>query len=109
MTPWRIPDRDNAVSPANAAALANEEVLTVTALEAMWAAGGKFAEDGEVAQNENKTSVQPAPNDVIDLERPATAAHHGDIVLTEWAGSRRPGSPRPTTPGVRNRRNCARP
>ena len=71
------------VEAANAAALANEEFLTVTALEAMWAAGGKFAENGEVAQNEDKTAVQLEPNDVIGLQRLTAAAHHGDIVLTD--------------------------
>lgn len=76
------------VEAANAAALANEEVLTVTALEAMWAAGGKaFDENGGVAQNEDKTAVQLSANDVVGLEKLAAAAYDDDIVVTSEARS----------------------
>ncbi|MEV8439628.1 extracellular solute-binding protein [Actinosynnema sp. NPDC051121] len=72
------------VEAANAAALANEEVLTVTALEAMWAAGGKaFDENGGVAQNEDKTSVELGANDVVGLEKLAAAAYDDDVVTRE--------------------------
>ncbi|MFD1152064.1 extracellular solute-binding protein [Saccharothrix hoggarensis] len=71
------------VDAANAAALANEEILTVVALEAMWAAGGKaFGENGDVAQNEDKTAVQLGAGDEIGLERLAAAAHDDDVVVT---------------------------
>ncbi|WP_181320159.1 extracellular solute-binding protein [Saccharothrix carnea] len=72
------------VEAANAAALANEEILTVTALEAMWAAGGKtFGENGDVAQNEDKTTVQLGANDEIGLGRLAAAAHDDNVVVTD--------------------------
>jgi multiple sugar transport system substrate-binding protein len=76
------------VEAANAAALANEEILTVMALEAMWAAGGKaFDENGGVAQNEDKTAVQLDAGDVIGLERLAATAYDDNIVVTEEARS----------------------
>ncbi|WP_211363400.1 extracellular solute-binding protein [Saccharothrix saharensis] len=76
------------VDAANAAPLANEEILTVMALEAMWAAGGKaFGENGDVAQNEDKTSVQLGAGDEIGLRELAAAAHDDRVVVTAEARS----------------------
>jgi multiple sugar transport system substrate-binding protein len=72
-----------AVNAANAAALKDEEILTVVALEAMWAAEGKtFDAKGHVAQNEDKTSVQLGPGDERGLKRLVDAARNDDIVIT---------------------------
>lgn len=74
--------RTGTIQSATAAQLANEEVLTVSALEAMLAAGSEIvSEDGVVLQN----------GDVVEFDRGAlaalrdlaTAAHDQDIVLPD--------------------------
>ncbi|WP_367138464.1 extracellular solute-binding protein [Saccharothrix sp. HUAS TT1] len=76
------------VEAANAAQLADEEILTVTALEAMWAAGGEaFSAKGTVTQNEDKTAVQLDSADRSGIDLLVAASHDSDIVLTEEARS----------------------
>ncbi|GAA3002026.1 ABC transporter substrate-binding protein [Actinokineospora diospyrosa] len=72
------------VVAANAAQLANEEMLTVTALEAMWAAGGQaVAPNGEVSLNAEETEVAFSREDLRAIEKLAVAASDPDLVLTE--------------------------
>jgi multiple sugar transport system substrate-binding protein len=72
------------VKAANAAQLADEEVLTVTALEAMWAAGGNLVtEAGDLSLNEDKSEVYLSPEDLKGIQNLAVASKDPDIVLTE--------------------------
>jgi len=72
------------VKAANAAQLANEEVLTVTALEAIWAAGGKMVTaTGDLTLNEDKSEVALSAEDLKGIENLAIASKDSDIVLTE--------------------------
>ncbi|MBB5801640.1 multiple sugar transport system substrate-binding protein [Saccharothrix ecbatanensis] len=72
------------VEAANAASLDDEEILTVVALEAMWAAGGEaFGRDGEVARNADESAVELGPADLTGIERLVAASRDPDIVLDE--------------------------
>lgn len=67
---------------ANAAQLAREEILTVTALEAMWAAGSEVVNrSGEVSLNEDKSEVVFDSNALAALRDLAAAADDPGIVL----------------------------
>jgi multiple sugar transport system substrate-binding protein len=67
---------------ANAAQLAREEILTVTALEAMWAAGGEVVNrSGEVSLNEDKSEVVFDSSALVALRDLAAAADDPGIVL----------------------------
>lgn len=70
------------VEAANAAALDDEEILTVVALEAMWAAGGEaFSRNGQVARNADESAVELGPADLEGIERLAKASRDPAIVL----------------------------
>ncbi|MCS7484722.1 extracellular solute-binding protein [Umezawaea endophytica] len=72
------------VKAANAAQLADEEVLTVTALEAIWAAGGKMVTvNGDLTLNPDGTEVALGAEDLKGIENLALAAKDPDLVLTE--------------------------
>jgi multiple sugar transport system substrate-binding protein len=72
------------IKAANAAQLANEEVLTVTALEAMWAAGGRMVtESGDLTLNEQENEVYLSAEDLKGIENLALASKDADLVLTE--------------------------
>jgi multiple sugar transport system substrate-binding protein len=72
------------IKAANAAQLADEEVLTVTALEAIWAAGGRMVtESGDLTLNEEENEVHLSPADLKGIENLAIAAKDADLVLTE--------------------------
>ncbi|WP_133900827.1 extracellular solute-binding protein [Actinophytocola oryzae] len=67
---------------ANAAQLENEEVLTVTALEAMWAAGGEVVNtDGQPVFNHREIAFDD--NARLGLEKLATAYHDRSITHSE--------------------------
>jgi multiple sugar transport system substrate-binding protein len=72
------------IKAANAAQLADEEVLTVTALEAIWAAGGKMVtESGDLTLNEQENEVYLSAEDLKGIENLAIASKDADVVLTE--------------------------
>lgn len=76
------------VEAANAAQLDDEEILTITALEAMWAEGGEaFGKDGQVALNEDGTAVEFGAGDLAGIRNLAAAYHDPGIVLTGEARS----------------------
>jgi len=71
---------------ANAAQLADEEVLTITALEAIWAAGGEVvSKNGQVLLNPDGTSVHFDQADLTGIGKLATASHDSDILLKDEA------------------------
>ncbi|HEX6344669.1 extracellular solute-binding protein [Umezawaea sp.] len=72
------------IKAANAAQLADEEVLTITALEAIWAAGGKMVTDsGDLTLNTDENEVYLSAEDLKGIENLAIAAKDTDLVLTE--------------------------
>ncbi|SDD35621.1 extracellular solute-binding protein [Actinokineospora iranica] len=76
--------RTPGVAAANAAQLANEEVLTVTAFEAIWAAGGEVVDKtGQVLHNPDKSEVYFGQADLKGIANLAAASRDPDIVLTE--------------------------
>jgi multiple sugar transport system substrate-binding protein len=73
---------------ANAAQLGDAEVLTVAALEAIWAAGGGvITQDGKVSQDPDR-SVAFGSSDRTGITKLATASHDSDLVLTGEDGAR---------------------
>ena len=72
------------IKAANAAQLADEEVLTVTALEAIWAAGGKMVtSSGDLTLNQDENEVYLSAEDLKGIENLAIASKDPDLVLTE--------------------------
>jgi len=72
------------IKAANAAQLADEEVLTVTAMEAIWAAGGELVtESGDLVLNKDGTEAYLSPEDLKGIENLAIASKDPDVVLTE--------------------------
>lgn len=68
------------VEAANAAQLADEEMLTVTALEAIWAAGGQVVTNGQVVLNANSSAVDFSVSDRKGIDKLAAAAANRDVV-----------------------------
>jgi multiple sugar transport system substrate-binding protein len=75
---------DPHIEAANAAQLApDDEMLTITALEAIWAAGGRVVgPNGQAALTSDGSEVEFGPVDLMGLQNLAAAAHDSDIVLT---------------------------
>jgi multiple sugar transport system substrate-binding protein len=69
---------------ANAAQLApNDEMLTVTAFEAIWAAGGQLvAPNGQLLLTPDGSKVAFSNADKAGIKKLAAAAHDSDITLT---------------------------
>jgi len=72
------------IESANAAQLAaDDEMLTITALEAIWAAGGRVVgTNGQAALTSDRTSVDFTPADLSGIEKLAAASRDPDLVLT---------------------------
>lgn len=69
---------------ANAAQLTDEEVLVVTAFEAMWAAGGDVVnEDGHPVFNEGRDEIVFDPSALDGLANLATAYRNGGAFLPD--------------------------
>lgn len=68
---------------ANAAQLSvTDEMLTITALEAIWAAGGRMvAPNGQVTLTPNQQEVEFGPEDRAAIKNLAAAANDPDLVL----------------------------
>jgi multiple sugar transport system substrate-binding protein len=72
------------IEAANAAQLDEEEVLTVNALEAMWAAGGEVVnESGRVVLNADLSEVVFDTNALAGLKDLAAASQDPDITLSD--------------------------
>jgi multiple sugar transport system substrate-binding protein len=73
------------IEAANAAQLAPEdEMLTITALEAIWAAGGRLiGPNGQPALTADRSRVDFGPADLAGIENLATASRDPDLVLTK--------------------------
>jgi ABC-type glycerol-3-phosphate transport system substrate-binding protein len=72
------------IKAANAAQLADEEILTITALEAIWAAGGRMVtENGDLTLTKDENEVYLSAEDLKGIENLAIAVKDADLVLTE--------------------------
>ncbi|MGW5053618.1 extracellular solute-binding protein [Actinokineospora sp. NPDC004072] len=75
------------VEAANAAQLADEEVLTITAMEAMLAADGTFvAANGQVPLTPDRSQVAFSRADLAAVEKLAAAADDSRTVLVDRGG-----------------------
>lgn len=72
------------IEAANAAQLSpDDEMLTITALEAIWAAGGRVVgPNGQAALTADGSEVEFGPVELAGLRKLADAAHDPDLVLT---------------------------
>jgi multiple sugar transport system substrate-binding protein len=71
----------HAIEAADAAQLGDEEMLTITALEAIWAAGGRVVGgNGQVLLNPNGTAVDFGVAERRGIEKLAAAARNRDVV-----------------------------
>lgn len=72
------------IEAANAAQLsADDEMLTVTTMEAIWAAGGlSLGTNGQPTLTSNRTAVAFGPADELALQKLAAAVSDPDVVLT---------------------------
>jgi multiple sugar transport system substrate-binding protein len=72
------------VQAASAAQWSNEEILTVNALEAMWAAGGEVVtRDGRLVQNEDTSAVEFDDGALDGLRKLARAYNDREISLLD--------------------------
>jgi multiple sugar transport system substrate-binding protein len=69
---------------ANAAQLGvDDEMLTITALEAIWAVDGRVVgHNGQPALTSDRSEVEFGPNDLMGLKKLADASRDADLVLT---------------------------
>ncbi len=76
---------------ANAAQLSSDdEMLTITALEAIWAAGGRVVgPNGQAALTADGSEIEFGPVELMGIQKLAAAAHDSDLVLTEGEEAQR--------------------
>ncbi|WIX92508.1 extracellular solute-binding protein [Amycolatopsis sp. DG1A-15b] len=68
---------------ANAAQLGvNDEMLTISALEAIWAAGGLVVADGQPALSPDRSKLDFGPAELKGIKKLADASRDSDLVLT---------------------------